>query len=74
MKKSDNIEITIRDDADEDKKKISDTLKNRYRNNLQSMKGSAFVFDYGQLLHCNCHKLNLNRGGSFTDSPEWIKK
>ena len=26
-------------------------LKNRYQNNLESMKGSEFVFDYVQLLY-----------------------
>ena len=42
---SDNIEIIINDGADE-VKKLFDTLKNRHQNNLESMKGSAFVFDY----------------------------
>ena len=37
------------------------------------MKGSEFVFDYVQLLYYKCHKLNPNRGGSSTDSPDWIK-
>ena len=29
------------------------------------MKGSNFVFSYVQLLHCKCHKINLNCGGSY---------
>ena len=37
------------------------------------MKGSEFVFDYVDLLYCKYHKLNLKRGGSYTDSPDWIK-
>ena len=44
------------------------------------MKGSEFVFDckyvehnYVQLLYYKCHKINSNRGGSYTDSPDWIK-
>ena len=37
------------------------------------MKGSAFVFDYVHLLYYKCHKINLNRGGSYIDSPVWIK-
>ena len=37
------------------------------------MEGSVFVFDYVQLLHCKCHKINLNHGRSHVDSPDWIK-
>ena len=37
------------------------------------MKGSEFVFDYIHLLYCKCHKINLNRGGSYLYSPDWIK-
>ena len=43
--KSDNIEIMINDEADEVIKKLFDSLKNRYQNNLEQMKGSEFVFD-----------------------------
>ena len=37
------------------------------------MKGSEFVFDYVLLFYCKCHKINPNRGGSYIDSPDWIK-
>ena len=37
------------------------------------MKGIAFVFDYVYLLHYKCYKINLNRGRSYIDSPDWIK-
>ena len=37
------------------------------------MKGSEFVFDYVQLLYYKCHQVNPNRGGSYIDSPHWIK-
>ena len=48
--KSDNVEIMISDAADEVIKKLFDSLKNRYQDNLQSMRGSEFVFSYVQLL------------------------
>ena len=38
------------------------------------MKDSEFVFDYVQLLYSKCHQVNLNRGGSYIESPDWIKK
>ena len=46
--KTDNIEIMNNDEADEVIKALFDSLKNRYQNNLASIKGSDFVFDYVQ--------------------------
>ena len=63
--KSDNIEVMISDEADDVIKKLYDSLKNRYQNNLQTMRGSEFVFDYVQLLYYKFHEINLNRGGSY---------
>ena len=37
------------------------------------MGDSEFVFDYVNLLYYKCYKINLNRGGSYIDSPDWIK-
>ena len=50
-KKSDNIEILINDEAGEVKEKFFKSLKNRYQNNLESMKGSEFLFDYVHFLY-----------------------
>ena len=44
------------------RKKHFHSLKNRYQNNLQSMRGSEFVFDYVKLLYYKCHKINRNHG------------
>ena len=38
------------------------------------MRGSHFIFDSVQLLYCKCHKINFKHGGSYIDSPDWIKK
>ena len=37
------------------------------------MKGSDFIFDSIQLMHYKCHEVNFKRGGSYIDSPDWIK-
>ena len=37
------------------------------------MKGSKFVFESVDLLYYSLHKISLNRGGSYIDSPSWIK-
>ena len=71
--KRDKIEIMITDKADEVIKELFDSLKIRYQNNSKSMKGSKFIFDYIHLIYYKCHKINLNRGESYVDSPDWIK-
>ena len=32
-----------------------------------------FVFDCVYLFYYKCQKINLNRGGSYVDSLEWVK-
>ena len=71
--KSNNVEIMINDEADEVIQKLFDSLKNRYQNNLQSVKGWKFVFDYVHLVPYKYYKLNPNHHGSYIDSPDWIK-
>ena len=38
------------------------------------MKGSEFVFDYIHLFNYKCQEINLNRGGSYINSSDWITK
>ena len=49
--KRENIEIMISDKADVVTKQIFDSLKNRYQNNLESVKGSEFVSDYIHIIY-----------------------
>ena len=37
------------------------------------MEGSNFVFKSVDLLYYSLHKISLNRGGSYIDSPGWIR-
>ena len=71
--KSVNIETMINDEADEVIEKLFESLKNRYQNSLESLRGSAFVFDYVHLLYYKCHKIDPNHGRSYIDSPNWTK-
>ena len=71
---SDNIEIMINDEADQVIKELFDSGKNRSQNNLESIKGSEFIFDYVYLMYYKCHKINLNRSGPYIDPPDLIKK
>ena len=38
------------------------------------MRGSDFIFDWVNLLYYKSHKRNFKQGGSYIDSPDWIKK
>ena len=68
--KRDNIEFVISDKVDEVIKQLLDSLKNKYGNNLESVKGSEFVFNHVQLLYHKSYKVNLNLAGSYIDSPD----
>ena len=65
--KSENIKTMISDEADKVIKELFDSLKNRYQDNLESMKDSTFFFDYVYLLYYACHKISPNRAGSYMD-------
>ena len=71
--KNDNIEVIVNDEADEVKNEVFNSLKNRCQNNLKSMKVGDFVVDYVLLLYYQCYKIYPSRGGSYIDSPDWIK-
>ena len=57
---TDNREIIISDETGEIIKELFDLKKNRYQNNLESVKGSEFAFDYVHLMYYKCPKINLN--------------
>ena len=63
----------MNDKADETIEELFDSFKNRYKNNLGSVKSNKFVFGYVQLLYYKYHKMNPNRGWSYINSPDWIK-
>ena len=73
---SDNIEIVIGNETNEIIEELFESLLKRYQKGLQEkMEGSEFIYDGIDLLHYKLHKISLNRGGSYIDSPEWqIKK
>ena len=37
------------------------------------MKGSNYIFQRVDLLEYHLHKISLNRGSSYINSPEWLK-
>ena len=39
----------------------------------KSMRGSEFAYDSVDALYYNLKKASLSRGGSYIDSPKWLK-
>ena len=69
--KSNNLEIIMGNETDEIIKELFESLLQNYPEVLEEkMRGSEFVFDSFDFLHYNLHKISLNRGGSYTDSPK----
>ena len=66
--------LMINNKADNVIKELFDSLENRYQNNLESIKGNTFVFEYLPLLYCRCLKIDTSCVGSYIYSPGWIKK
>ena len=72
--RSDNKEIMTGSDTDKIIEELSESFLQRYEQNLeQKMKGSDFEFDGVNFLYYDFNKISLNRGGSYIDSPKWIK-
>ena len=72
--KSDNI-IIMRDVETKDIiNKLFSTFRKRYQEGLETkMRGSSFRFECIDLLEYHLHKISLNRGSSYIESPEWLK-
>ena len=72
--RSDNEEFMNGSDTDEIIKELFESFLQKYEENLQNkMTGSDFEFDGVNFLCYDFNKISLNRGGSYTDSPKWLK-
>ena len=73
--KSNNIVIMSGTETNDAINEISDSFLKRYQEGLATqMRGSSFTFDRVDLLEYHLHKISLNRGGSYINSSDWIKK
>ena len=64
--RSDNEEIMTGSDTDE-------IIKGLFESLLQKCEGSDFEFDGVNFLNYDFNKISINRGGSYIDSPKWLK-
>ena len=61
-------------DTDEVIEELFESFLQRYEQNLEEkMKGSEFEFDGVNFWYYDFNKISLNRGGSYIDSPKWLK-
>ena len=72
--KRNNIEITIGNEAVQIIRELFEFLLQRYQEGLEeSTRGSEFFLHNIDLLCYTLHKISLNRGRSYVDSPKWLK-
>ena len=72
--RSDNEEFMNGSYTDEVIKLLFESFLQKYEENLQEkMKGSDFEFDGVNFLYFGFSKKSIYRGGSYIDSPTWLK-
>ena len=53
---------------------LNNLLNQKYKENLHNkIRGSKFEFDGVNFLYYDFNKTSINRGGSYIDSPKWLK-
>ena len=68
--KSDNNESMMSADTIEIIRNLFNSTLKRYQGGLaESMKGSDFAFDHVESMNYIFHKIDLERSGSYIDSP-----
>ena len=71
--KSDNVKIMNGTDTNEAINELIKSFTKRYQEGLETkMKGSSYIFERVDLLEYHLHKISLNRGSSYIESPEWL--
>ena len=69
--KSDNIKIMNGTNTINAMNELIDSFVKRYQEGLDTnMKGSSYIFERIDLLEYHLHKICLNRGSSYIESPE----
>ena len=71
--KSDNITIMSGIETEDVINELFNTFRRRYQGLETKIKGSSFIFEGIDLLEYHLHKISLNRGSSYIESPTCIK-
>ena len=71
---SNNVEIMMGTETNEIIKELFKSVLERYQKGLEElMRGSEFIFDSVDTFYYDLNKISLSRGGSYIDSPKWLK-
>ena len=71
--KSNNVEIMNGTGTSDAINELFNSFMKRYQGGLETkMKGSSYIFERIDLLEYHLHKISLNRGSSYIESPEWL--
>ena len=68
--KSNDVEIIIGSETNEIIMELFKSFLQKYK---ESMRGTEFVYDSIDVLYYDLNKVSLSRGGSYIDSPKWVK-
>ena len=72
--RSNNVEVMVGSETNEIIKYLFESFLQNYQEGLEEpMRGSEFVYDGVDVLYYNFNKVSLSRGGSYIDSPKWLK-
>ena len=72
--KSDNTDILKGSETNNIIKELFKSIVEKYQKGLEeSMRGSEFTLDSVNFLYYHLYRISLKRGGSYIDSPEWLK-
>ena len=64
----------ISSETDEIIEDLFESFLQQYQEGLEvSMRGNEFIYDSVDALYYNLNKVSLSRGGSYIDSPKWLK-
>ena len=73
--KSNTIETMMGSETDEITGDLFESFLQKYQEGLEEpMRASEFSYDSVDALYYNFNKVSLSRGGSYIDSPKWLKK
>ena len=69
--KSNNVEIMMSSEIIEN---LFESFLQKYQEEVEeSTTGSELAYDSVDTLYYNLNKVSLSRGGSYIDSPKWLK-
>ena len=72
--KTKNVEIMMGSDTNEIVKELFVSIIQKYQELMEySTKNSGLILEGVELMNCDINKITINRGGSYIESPTWLK-